>query len=178
MFKSGKKKKTARTFDDVNNSNERHAANPELVTMFLNLQEKLNSPVFNGGFDRLFAKVEGIEASQRATAMMVESLNKLVYEPDDGLFSRIKRVEGVNVVELQKISNSQEKFKEDLEEMKVTLKGSVSTTSEVGELKTKVAELATWRSDLSRKLWILIPVILTLLGKIGWDVISAHVVVK
>lgn len=178
MFKPGRKKKRSGSLENVKSVNSTPDVNSELISMFLNLQEKLESPVFNGGFDRLFTKVEAIEASQKTTATVVENLNRLVYEPDEGLFSRIKKVEGVNLIELQKIAQAQEKFKEDLEEMKETLKEGVGNSKDFNDLKMKVTSLEAWRSDLGRKLWVLIPVVLTLLGKIGWDVIATHISLK
>ena len=180
MFKPKKNKggKTlAQNVKDVKDE-RRSEVNSELVSMFLTLQEKLNSPVFNGGFDRLLGKVENIEANLKVASAAVETLNRLIYEPDEGLFSRIKKVEADRVIELQKISSAQEKFKEDIGEIKVSIAENSTTTKDVQELKTKVDALTLWRAELARKLWIMIPVVIALLGKIGWDIIVAHVTVK
>lgn len=77
----------------------------ELFTILLNVQEKLNSPVFNGGFETLAASVEDIKTSQHKTEEHITAINKTIYEPDEGLFSRIKAVEKVQETQMMSIQH-------------------------------------------------------------------------
>lgn len=68
------------------------------------LEEKLEKPVLNGGFDTLVAKVEKIDAvtealrdSQEvanakidATSAKIDAIHKAVYDPDTGLYPKVK----------------------------------------------------------------------------------------
>lgn len=159
-------------------SSNRSDLSSELVNMFLTLQEKLNSPVFNGGFEKLLLKIEAIESSQKQTGELVSSINKTIYEPDEGLFSRIRKAETQNSSELQKIANVQDGMKSDIAEMKESLKTSTQVVSDIIDLKKKIEALEEWRKDKGKKLWILIPVIVSLIGKLLFDVISSHIVLK
>jgi chromosome segregation ATPase len=142
--------------------------------MFLTLQEKLNSPVFNGGFDKLLMKVDAIENSQKQTSELISTINKTIYEPDDGLYSRIKNVEKLNSDKLTALAAAQEQLKEDLSEMKTTLKEGVQIASDLKDLQNEVDDLKEWKSGLNRKLWILIPAFVTAALKIGWDIVASH----
>lgn len=148
--------------------------NSELVSMFLTLQEKFNSPVFNGGFDKLLMKVDGIENSQKVTSELISTINKTIYEPDDGLFSRIKNVEKITTDKLTSLAAAQQQLKEDLSEMKETLKESVKIAADLKDLKSEVDDLKEWKTGLNRKIWILIPAFATAAFKIGWDVVATH----
>lgn len=150
----------------------------ELINMFLTLQDKLNSPVFTGGFEKLLLKIESIEASQKQTTDLVSTINKTIYEPDEGLFSRIRKAETSGNVELQKISNAHEGFKKDFEEMKEALKAHTQSSFDVATLRGKVQELEEWRKDLGKKLWVLVPVILSLISKLLWDMLHSHISLK
>lgn len=68
------------------------------------LVKALNSPALNGGFDTLLNKVSKIEETQSTLVTKVTSIHEAIYEPDDGLFARIKegRVErDKDVIEIQ-----------------------------------------------------------------------------
>ena len=55
----------------------------DIKSLMRRIEEKLNSPVFNGGFDALFQKVEFIEEN-------VTKLNTAVFDPEKGLFVRVQ----------------------------------------------------------------------------------------
>jgi len=55
-----------------------------------NIQQKLEkSAALNGGFDKLLYKIDSIEHSQNVIATKVDKIHEAIYNPDEGLFSRI-----------------------------------------------------------------------------------------
>ena len=58
------------------------------------IQDKLNtSSALNGAFELLVADVQQIKDSQQEVKEAISSIKKSVYNPDSGLFSRVKEVE-------------------------------------------------------------------------------------
>jgi hypothetical protein len=65
--------------------------------MLERLEQKLEKPVLNGGFDNLVAKVEKIEAvseqlreGQAGLTKKVDAIHVAVYDPDTGLYQKVK----------------------------------------------------------------------------------------
>ena len=71
----------------------------------------LNSPVLNGGWDKLVANVEVIKVQQQETKEKLEDIETKFYEPDKGIFSRIQHIES-DMEQLNKIGESIEETKE------------------------------------------------------------------
>lgn len=57
--------------------------NQELVSFLRILEKKLDAPILNGGFDRLFDNVQQIKTE-------VDKLNTAVFHTETGLFVRVK----------------------------------------------------------------------------------------
>ena len=53
----------------------------------------LSAPAMNGGFTTLLYKVENIEQSQEKLVEKVDQIHEVLYEPDNGLYARVKNVE-------------------------------------------------------------------------------------
>ena len=174
MFSKMKKRRNS-----TDDSSENHSEiNSDIVSMFLSLQEKLNSPLFNGGFDKLFLKVENIEANQKQTSELIDTINKTIYEPDDGLFSRIKHVEKLNSEKLTAVANAQEQLKLDLSEVKQSIKDNLKVTDSLKDLKIEVEHIKKWKDTINKGLWILIPAVGGTLVKFAWDFVISHVVFR
>lgn len=72
----------------------------------IKLQEKmLESPALNGGFSQLMFKVNNIERSQTESIEKIDSIYEAIYHPDDGLYARVKVVEGETSEEISKIDS-------------------------------------------------------------------------
>ena len=60
----------------------------------LEMQDRiLSAPAMNGGFTTLLFKVENIENSQSQLVEKIDQIHGVLYEPDTGLYARIKNVE-------------------------------------------------------------------------------------
>lgn len=72
----------------------------------IKLQEKmLESPALNGGFSQLMFKVNNIEKSQVESIEKINSIHEAIYHPDEGLYARVKVVEGEVFDEISKIDS-------------------------------------------------------------------------
>lgn len=65
--------------------------------MMSRIEEKLEKPVLNGGFDTLVEKVEKIESMSEATRdaqaaanTKIDAIHIAVYDPDKGLYMKVK----------------------------------------------------------------------------------------
>ena len=53
----------------------------------------VNSAAMNGGFDKLMNEVEHIKTAQVEVLDAVKGVKKSLYEPDSGLYSRVRELE-------------------------------------------------------------------------------------
>lgn len=136
----------------------------ELNALLKFLHQKLSSPVFDGGFDSLLQKISNIEKSHSTVLQKMEDLSNILYEPDRGVFSRIKDVEKVQTEGANNIARKLEVIEEDLEDLR---KWKAELESDSGALTNarhdhKSANLAReWGGKI---FWSLLLGILSLFG--------------
>lgn len=76
----------------------------ESKNLLHNIHQKLdNSAALNGGFDRLLYKIDSIENSQNQIVGKVNKIHEAIYDPDDGLFSRIAANKASNAESISEI---------------------------------------------------------------------------
>lgn len=122
--------------------------------MISEVQEKvINAPILNGGFDRLYMKIESIETKQTQMSDRVDSIHDAIFNPDDGLFSRIAnvKVEQIEVIaDVDKQLSSLTTWKEQQD--KLTEKDSEAdhqvTTSMLAQQK-QLDDLVKWKTTVS-----------------------------
>ena len=109
--------------------------NADLVKFLRRLEEKLDAPVLNGGFDVLFQKVENIEKN-------VDKLNEAVFDPEKGLFVRVltEKVETDHDVDglLKRVTETEDKLKTY---RKFVIGAALSVITTVGKLLWDAAAL-------------------------------------
>jgi len=70
----------------------------ESKDLLKNIYAKLDvSPALNGGFDKLLFNVDNIEKCQAQIIQKVDKIHEAIYDPDDGLFSRIALNKAANI---------------------------------------------------------------------------------
>jgi len=85
----------------------------------LEMQDKiLSAPAMNGGFTTLLYKVDSIEDSQTKLVEKVDQIHDVLYEPDNGLYARLKNVENECV-----------------------------STKDLGDIEKEVHEIKLWRNS-------------------------------
>ena len=66
----------------------------ELLSKVSKIEDKVTSAKsLNGGFDKLMLEVGHIKEVQQDILDVVKGVKKTLYEPDSGLFSRVKELE-------------------------------------------------------------------------------------
>lgn len=107
-------------------------AQKDMRELIESMANKINkAPALNGGFDRLVAIVEHIEKDQGKISSQVEDIHTELYEPDSGLFARVKSVES-------SITAFSDRQKEHLESDEKT---AVETAQALKQLIEKDADL-------------------------------------
>lgn len=149
----------------------RPISDESLEALVAEIHTKLDGVVFNGGFETLVAEMRGLKQTQQEMLTKVEELHKVVYEPDDGLFARVKRMESTHREELVPIRQELaelSKWKEDMN----AKDGPVAVGAQD---HARVEELMTWKKQIFK--FILGAASATLLTtiKLVWDFLRDHV---
>lgn len=138
----------------------------ELRRVLKDLQSKvMKSPALNGGFDTLMLKIEGIEKGQDHLVDRVDSIYEAVYNPDTGLFSRLKSVEQWRGVEEKTADKEQQVNVEQNEIVRV----HAAQLKDLSRFKDRTSAIVKW-------------VVITLatggtglLGKLAYDLATRHI---
>lgn len=160
--------------------------NEQMFEMLVSMNERINSaPALNGGFDKMLATVEVLVVSQEEMKDKVNNIHTAIYDPENGLFTRVKEIEHV-----KDKTQHVDKMKFDIEviqrrdddtkvEMQTLSKETLSTQKKMDEVEHEVKELVKFTSKVQSALkWFVFTAggaLLTLIGKLLYDVLSGHV---
>ena len=152
----------------------------------LEMQDRiLSAPAMNGGFTTLLYKVENIENSQSQLVEKVDQIHGVLYEPDTGLYARIKNVEKdclpegalddieKDIQEIKIWKNSEEKLSAK-EEAHVSENDKILNNHEmiIKDLQETINKYNTFGK------WLLVSVgggLLSMIGKLVYEFISGHI---
>jgi hypothetical protein len=77
----------------------------DIRDMILIIQNKvLGSPALNGGFETLIHKMDNFEKRQDQVIESVKEIHDAVYNPDEGLFARVRDAEMSKINEINALS--------------------------------------------------------------------------
>lgn len=171
----------------------------EIIDAVKLLPKIARSPALNGGFDRLVvqvqkidevlnertSKLESIDNNQQVISEKLDKIHDAIYEPDEGLYARIRDVEVTrNKVELiddlekevlilkekEKIEIALNKEDEKLEQQRnVLIKEHDQNLRELLDFKRKIVTFSKWFGGL------LATSLLGVGGKLLYDFISKHI---
>jgi hypothetical protein len=115
----------------------------------------LNAQSMNGGFDKLMMEVTHIKEVQDDILNGIKGVKKTLYEPDSGLFSRVKEMETESARRLEFVKESKPalEFTKELQVWKIQADKDLE---EVESLKIEVAKLQDWKSSTQKVMWLLI----------------------
>lgn len=152
----------------------------------LEMQDRiLSAPAMNGGFTTLLYKVENIEHSQSQLVEKVDQIHDVLYEPDTGLYARIKNVENATIP--PEALNHLEK---DVQEIKIWKTSKEKMSEKDDEHETQQSKLIQQHdvllNDLSDSIkkynaaikWISVSMgggIISMIIKLVYDYLSGHV---
>jgi hypothetical protein len=139
----------------------------------------LKSPALNGGFDSLMNKIERISETQDEVCRKVDDVHQAIYDPDDGLFSRIRTAEFENNEKILGLKGEIEKIKastvdySDAEE---------ETSSKISSHAKLLTEIMSWKVRvISTYRWIFGTLGVAGVGlifKLVYDFIVKHVLIR
>jgi len=113
----------------------------------------VNSPAMNGGFDKLLNEVEHIKDSQAEVLDAVKGVKKSLYEPDSGLYSRVKQLEVESERRLEYIQESKPAL-EFSKELVVWKKQADKELEQFEALQIEFAKLQDWKANMQKVIWL------------------------
>lgn len=161
----------------------------EIIEVLKLLQNKLmTSNALNGGFDSLLVKIEKIEEIQSQVGIKIDSIHDAIYDPDEGLFARVKgleiikeKIESINQLEKEIIvlqhqynsdSKKNEKESKIIEDQQNLIRNHENQITELSEFKKKV--------NNSTKFLVvtIVGLMSTVVGKILYDFVTNHITLR
>ena len=114
----------------------------------------VNSAAMNGGFDKLMNEVEHIKHSQVEVLDAVKGVKKSLYEPDSGLYSRVKSLE-VESDRRQEFINESKPALEFSKELAVWKKQADRELQQFEAMQIEFAKLQDWKAGAQKVIWLI-----------------------
>ena len=108
----------------------------------------------NGGFDKLLLEIEHIKETQNEVLQGMRGIKKSIYEPDSGLFSRVKQLEMESDRRMEFVNEAKPSL-EFARELGVWKVQADKDLEEVEHLKMEVAELRSWKEGITKVIWLI-----------------------
>jgi hypothetical protein len=108
----------------------------------------------NGGFDKLLTEVEHIKDTQKEVLDAVKGVKKTLYEPDSGLFSRVKELETESERRREFIQESKPAL-EFSKELAVWKRHADKELEQFEKLQIEFAKLQDWKNGAQKVIWLI-----------------------
>jgi len=122
----------------------RKLSDDDLEFLVKEIHSKLDGVVFNGGFETLVSNVQIIQKTQEEMLVKMEDVHKVIYEPDDGLFARVKKVETNHDHELAPLRREVD----DLDKWREKLQAQDGLFEMAVQAHKDVKELNAWKKRI------------------------------
>ena len=120
-----------------------------------NMEQKIASAQsLNGGFDKLLLEVEHIKEAQVDILEGVRGVKRNLYEPDSGLFSRVKELEMESTRRQEYITETKPIVGQH-QELLLWKREAQKDLDEVEGLRLEVAKLQDWKSGMQKVIWLI-----------------------
>ena len=120
-----------------------------------NMEHKITSAKsLNGGFDKLLGEVGHIKDVQGEVLDAVKGIKKSLYEPDSGLYSRVKQLEVENDRRLEFIQESKPAL-EFAKELVVWKKQADKELEQFEAMQIEFAKLQDWKAGAQKVIWLI-----------------------
>jgi len=131
----------------------------EILKLVLDKVEKMetkisNAKSMNGGFDKLLIEVEHIKEAQGDILEGVRGVKKNLYEPDSGLFSRVKELETESERRKEFIIESKPAL-EFSRELQVWKRQADRELEQFEKMQIEFAKLQDWKQGAQRVIWLI-----------------------
>ena len=126
----------------------------QLLRKVSKIEDKVTSAKsLNGGFDKLLIEVEHIKETQTAVLEGVRGVKQNLYEPDSGLFSRVKELETESQRRLEFIQESKPAL-EFSKELQVWKKQADKDLEQFEKLQIEFEKLKDWKEGAQKVIWL------------------------
>ncbi len=130
----------------------------EILKLVLDKVEKMetkisNAKSMNGGFDKLLIEVEHIKEAQGDILEGVRGVKKNLYEPDSGLFSRVKELESEAKIRNAYVKETKPAL-EFAKELQVWKKHADKELEQFEKMQIEFAKLQDWKQGAQRVIWL------------------------
>ena len=120
-----------------------------------NMEHKITSAnSLNGGFHKLAGDVEHIKEAQREVLDAVRGVKQTLYEPDSGLFSRVKELETESDRRKEFIMESKPAL-EFSKELAVWKRDADKELEQFEKMQIEFAKLQDWKHGAQRVIWLI-----------------------
>ena len=120
-----------------------------------NMEQRITTAKsLNGGFDKLTGDVEHIKEAQREVLEAVRGVKQSLYEPDSGLFSRVKELE-MESNRRQEFINESKPALEFSKELVVWKKQADKELEQFEAMQIEFAKLQDWKAGAQRVIWLI-----------------------
>ena len=120
-----------------------------------NMEHKITSAKsLNGGFDKLAGDVEHIKEAQKEVLDAVRGVKQTLYEPDSGLFSRVKELETESERRKEFIIESKPAL-EFSKELVVWKRHADKELEQFEKMQIEFAKLQDWKAGAQRVIWLI-----------------------
>ena len=131
----------------------------EILKIVLEKVEKVenkisNAKSMNGGFDKLLIEVEHIKEAQGDILEGVRGVKRNLYEPDSGLFSRVKELETESDRRNEFIKESKPAL-DFSKELVVWKKKADKDLEDFEKMQIEFAKLQDWKQGAQRVIWLI-----------------------
>ena len=131
----------------------------EILKIVLEKVEKVenkisNAKSMNGGFDKLMTEVEHIKETQSDILDGVRGVKQNLYEPDSGLFSRVKELETESERRKEFIIESKPAL-EFSKELAVWKRQADKDLADFEKLQIEFAKLQDWKDGAQKVIWLI-----------------------
>jgi predicted nucleic acid-binding Zn-ribbon protein len=126
----------------------------QLLHKVSKIEDKVTSAKsLNGGFDKLLIEVEHIKETQTAVLEGVRGVKQNLYEPDSGLFSRVKELETESARRMEYIQESKPAL-EFSKELAVWKKHADKELEQFEKLHVEFEKLKDWKEGAQKVIWL------------------------
>tara|TARA_R100000900_G_C3272685_1_gene152045 strand:- start:80 stop:538 length:459 start_codon:yes stop_codon:yes gene_type:complete len=127
----------------------------QLLHKVSKIEDKVTSAKsLNGGFDKLLIEVEHIKETQTAVLEGVRGVKQNLYEPDSGLFSRVKELETESARRMEYIQESKPAL-EFSKELAVWKKHADKELEQFEKLHVEFEKLKDWKEGAQKVIWLI-----------------------
>ena len=131
----------------------------EILKIVLDKVEKMESKIsnaqsMNGGFDKLMNEVEHIKKTQTDILEGVRGVKQNLYEPDSGLFSRVKELESESKIRNAYVKETKPAL-DFAKELQVWKKHADKELVQFEKLQIEFEKLKDWKDGAQKVIWLI-----------------------